>query len=216
MSLNRLFVVGDLHGCYDNLCRQLVSIGFDFKNDLLVSVGDLIDRGKKSPECIELLDKPWFKAVRGNHEQMCIDGLLNPKIKQIHKDDRNGGEWFYKLPEKEQVRIVKLFQDLPPYLEINHKGMLIGFVHANIEQNNWIDFKASFEQLDNDDITFAFSQAIWSRNRFEDRSGKYCQISNIDRVYFGHTVVKNPIVKHNCYFIDTGAYKTGILTILEI
>ncbi|MFH3639803.1 serine/threonine-protein phosphatase 2, partial [Acinetobacter baumannii] len=34
----RIFVVGDLHGSYDNLCQHLVDIGFDFKNDLLISV----------------------------------------------------------------------------------------------------------------------------------------------------------------------------------
>ncbi len=40
MKINRLFVVGDLHGSYDNLCRHLVDIDFDFKHDLLISVGD--------------------------------------------------------------------------------------------------------------------------------------------------------------------------------
>ncbi|MFH4155367.1 metallophosphoesterase, partial [Acinetobacter baumannii] len=95
---------------------------FDFKNDLLISVGDLVDRGKKSLECIKLLNKPWFKAVRGNHEQMCIDGMLNHKIRNIHKDERNGGEWFYKLSKSDQLKIIEQLKELPLYLEIEHKG----------------------------------------------------------------------------------------------
>ncbi|HBY9796157.1 TPA: YlcG family protein [Klebsiella pneumoniae] len=40
-----IWVVGDLHGCYTNLMNRLDGVGFDPAQDLLVSVGDLIDRG---------------------------------------------------------------------------------------------------------------------------------------------------------------------------
>ncbi|TPS38635.1 metallophosphoesterase [Acinetobacter baumannii] len=216
MKINRLFVVGDLHGSYDNLCRHLVDIDFDFKHDLLISVGDLVDRGKKSLECLNLLNKPWFKAVRGNHEQMCIDGMLNHKIRNIHKDERNGGEWFYKLSKTEQKRIVELLKEIPLYLEIEYKGELIGFVHANVEQNDWLEFKDSFNQKDIVDVILAMNQTLWSRNRFNDETGAYQKVKNIDRIYLGHTIVDYPVIKHNCHFIDTGAYKTGNLTIVEI
>jgi serine/threonine protein phosphatase 1 len=70
-----IWVVGDLHGCYTNLMNKLDTIGFDNKKDLLISVGDLVDRGAENVECLELITFPWFRAVRGNHEQMMIDGL---------------------------------------------------------------------------------------------------------------------------------------------
>ncbi len=70
-----IWVVGDLHGCYTNLMNKLDTIGFDTKKDLLISVGDLVDRGAENVECLELITFPWFRAVRGNHEQMMIDGL---------------------------------------------------------------------------------------------------------------------------------------------
>ncbi len=70
-----IWVVGDLHGCYTNLMKKLETIGFDTKKDLLISVGDLVDRGTENVECLELITFPWFRAVRGNHEQMMIDGL---------------------------------------------------------------------------------------------------------------------------------------------
>lgn len=70
-----IFVVGDLHGCYTLLMSELEKASFDPERDLLISVGDLVDRGAENVECLELITMPWFRAVRGNHEQMMIDGL---------------------------------------------------------------------------------------------------------------------------------------------
>lgn len=64
----RLFVVGDLHGCYTLLMNKLEELEFNFQQDLLVSVGDLVDRGQENLECLSLINEPWFKAIRGNHE----------------------------------------------------------------------------------------------------------------------------------------------------
>ncbi|MGG9126885.1 metallophosphoesterase, partial [Escherichia coli] len=58
-----------------NLMNKLDTIGFDNKKDLLISVVDLVGRGGEEGECGELITFPWFRAVRGNHEQMMIDGL---------------------------------------------------------------------------------------------------------------------------------------------
>ena len=40
-----IWVVGDLHGCYQLLIDRVQQIDFDKQNDLIISVGDLIDRG---------------------------------------------------------------------------------------------------------------------------------------------------------------------------
>jgi serine/threonine protein phosphatase 1 len=37
---------------------------FDPYKDLLICVGDLIDRGPDSLQCLQLLKRPWFKTVR--------------------------------------------------------------------------------------------------------------------------------------------------------
>jgi serine/threonine protein phosphatase 1 len=49
----RDFVVGDIHGCFDLLSNNLKEIGFDESVDRLFSVGDLVDRGKQSEDCIK-------------------------------------------------------------------------------------------------------------------------------------------------------------------
>ncbi len=46
-----IFVVGDLHGCYTLLMNELDKVSFDPARDLLISVGDLVDRGAENVEC---------------------------------------------------------------------------------------------------------------------------------------------------------------------
>ncbi len=43
-----VWVVGDIHGCFSMLMKRLRECRFDPQQDLLVSVGDLIDRGPDS------------------------------------------------------------------------------------------------------------------------------------------------------------------------
>ena len=89
------YVVGDIHGCFDELMWELESLSFDFQKDRLFSVGDLVDRGPKNMEVLRLLDEPWFHAVKGNHEdmlQMFCDGEISPS-----SYSRNGGGWAVNL-----------------------------------------------------------------------------------------------------------------------
>jgi hypothetical protein len=49
--LNRILVVGDVHGCYYTF-RSLIAQYWRLPQDeILVQLGDLIDRGNYSPEC---------------------------------------------------------------------------------------------------------------------------------------------------------------------
>ncbi len=135
----RLFVVGDLHGCYTLFMQQLNDIGFNFNDDLIISVGDLIDRGPESLQCFKLLDQPWFKAIRGNHEQFCIDSTLEPEMQSIHC--KHGGEWLYRLDMTTRESVIQRCKQLPIILEISHSGKRYGFVHADIHLNDWTKFK---------------------------------------------------------------------------
>lgn len=60
-----VWVVGDIHGCFSMLMAKLRQYRFDPWQDLLVSVGDVIDRGPDSLRCLKLLRKRWIVAVRG-------------------------------------------------------------------------------------------------------------------------------------------------------
>lgn len=209
----KLWAVGDIHGCYNLLMTRLKEIGFDFENDLLVAVGDLVDRGTQNIECIELLSKPWFTSVRGNHEDLCIGGLHNESYKRCHV--ANSGEWFYMLDGQAMYNIAKTFAELPVVLEISHNGKKFGFVHGHIEQNNWDEFKETFTQ---EPTAFRDPSelAMWGRDRLDEDKKQYTHVLGIDAVIMGHTVTQKPCKRDNCYWIDTGAVHWGIMTILDL
>lgn len=207
----KLYAVGDIHGCYNLLMTRLKEVGFDFENDLLVAVGDLVDRGTQNIECIELLSKPWFTSVRGNHEDLCIGGLHDEAYKRCHIS--NGGEWFYMLDGQAMYNIAKTFAELPVVLEISHNGKKFGFVHGHIEQNDWEEFKESFNK---ESIRDADQLAMWGRDRLDGDKKQYTHVSGIDAVIMGHTVTQKPCKRDNCYWIDTGAVHWGTMTILDL
>lgn len=67
-----MFVVGDVAGQFDTLIKLIEP--FKSSHDIVLA-GDIVDRGPKSRQVVQLLlDNPaWFKAVMGNHEDMMID-----------------------------------------------------------------------------------------------------------------------------------------------
>ena len=79
------YVIGDLQGCFDSLIALLNAVNFDEKRDKLWFVGDLINRGKKSLQCINfvrnLVEKNRAITVLGNHDVfllLCAENLRKP------------------------------------------------------------------------------------------------------------------------------------------
>ncbi len=212
----RLYIVGDLHGCYSLLMQELQKINFDFENDVLICTGDLVDRGNENLECISLLDLPWFRVVRGNHEEMCIRGQYDSKIRDIH--ERNGGEWFYKLSKQKQLEIINLFKELPLVIEVGLANKKIGIVHADIDINDWNSFKEDIAKGDYKipGITSAYTNALWGRGRIRHHSDYYDIVKNIDEIYLGHTIVKEHTQIDNCHYIDLGSSFTKRLCIIRV
>jgi serine/threonine protein phosphatase 1 len=77
--MEKIFAVGDIHGCFVHLQDLLGKIPIG-KNDILLFLGDYIDRGPDSYEVVETLcrlKKGSAKVIclKGNHEQMYLDYL---------------------------------------------------------------------------------------------------------------------------------------------
>src|SRR5689334_16851024 len=66
---NKTYVVGDCHGCHNQLVKALELANFDYNNDTLISLGDLVDRGPDSCLVIEkLLKIKNLISIKGNHD----------------------------------------------------------------------------------------------------------------------------------------------------
>ena len=208
--------VGDLHGSYSLLMQELHLKNFDFENDLLICTGDIIDRGTENLECLSLLDQKWFLTVRGNHEEMCIRGQHDPKMKDMHA--RNGGAWFYRQFQKTRQRIIDQLAKLPLVIEVELKNKKVGIVHADIDIHDWNAFKHDIAQGDYkiSGVSSAYANALWGRGRIRQHSAHYDVVENIDEIYLGHTIVKEHTQIDNCHYIDVGSSFTKKLCIVKI
>lgn len=205
----RDFVVGDIHGCFDLLETGLKRIQFDPETDRLFSVGDLVDRGAQSHLALEWLNKPWFMAVRGNHEQMAIDaaeGLFDPKNYAA-----NGGQWFMALEPEEQKRIARAFEVLPFAIEIQTKNGLVGIVHADCPLADWNDLRIALNGHNRHGYE---NLLMWSRERITSKNE--AEVENVSAVIVGHTPVRQCLAFGNVVYLDTGAVFGHKLSLLEI
>lgn len=190
----RDFLIGDIHGCFSRLRALLDAAAFDESRDRLFSVGDLVDRGPESHQAMEWLDKPWFFAVRGNHEQMAINfaaGHNHP-----FQYERNGGRWFIDLPDIEQQWIASRFEQLPLGIEVPVGDRRVGIVHAEVPGNDWHRLELA--------TGAARETALWSRTIID--RGEDIEVANIDYVFVGHTPVDAELrALGNIIYTDTGA-----------
>ena len=77
----RVLAIGDIHGCFRSLATlvDLVAIGDD---DVLVTLGDYVDRGPQSHDVLECLiafdERSTLVPLRGDHEIMMLSARSNP------------------------------------------------------------------------------------------------------------------------------------------
>lgn len=200
-----IWVVGDIHGCFNLLKRNMYRIDFDKEKDLLISVGDLIDRGDQNVECLDLINEKWFRAVRGNHEQMAIDALFNGG--DVNNWLYNGGNWFFLQNYDEEIlsrACLAKAEKLPFIIEVNTDGKKTVIAHADYPSDEYEFGKPVDEQY-----------VIWSRDLIGDDNVR--EIKGADLFLFGHTPMIKGIEKRaNQEYIDTGAVFGYGLTMRQI
>lgn len=208
----RDFVVGDIHGCFDKLRTCLDEYLFDETLDRLFSVGDLVDRGSQCEESIDWIAKPWFHAVRGNHEQMAI-GIANGKHDRGNYKS-NGGGWFLDMEEDHQRLFSDVFCTLPYAIDIETKHGLVGIVHAECGPS-WPEFcDALINPESKTKLRNVHETALWSRTKIT--YGDQSLIDGLVALFVGHTPVDDWKILGNVHYVDTGAVFGGKLTVLEI
>ena len=120
------YVIGDIHGQFEQLNTLLKKMEFN-ENDYLYVMGDVVDRGRDSIKCLQLLmSLDNCSCIIGNHEVMaykCLKLLQNEIteefIDKLDQDDilylsdwiENGGnptiEEFARLSEEEANSILE-------------------------------------------------------------------------------------------------------------
>lgn len=214
-----VFYVGDIHGHYSNLMTELDRLNFDDSNDIVISTGDLIDRGPESLQTLSLIEKPWFKPVIANHELLAIHS------KQFNFDGpthaqwlSNGGIWFESLSSKDKNYAIQLLDELifkcRPFIELSLEDtqQKVAIIHAGIPKGfTWSDVRSS--KLDNESLHQFINLRVSSIHHvnvaFE------MEPSEVDLVVVGHNVMNTNIPQcvGKMVFADTGSGKNGALTV---
>ncbi len=136
---NRLLAIGDIHGCNVAL-RALIEAINPEPDDTIVVLGDVIDWGPDSRDCvqqlIDLSGRCQFFLVLGNHEEM-LYAALESRSELRYWLNFGGDETLKSYPyrggdeimDREHVRFLKA--QARDYYETNE----FIFVHANYDPN---------------------------------------------------------------------------------
>lgn len=192
------YFVGDVHGHYDLLISELQSLGFNTDSgDRLFSVGDLINRGNKSEECLNLLLKPWFFAVIGNHEDMLLSIKDNPSL--VGSLVTVGGQWLLDLgfPSRKLTFLLALvYTKMHLAITVETPNGNIGLTHAQAP-DDWLEITDAVLSEKEQDLLF------WSSEKFNRPKSLERPIKNIGVTVHGHTNSECVVVKQNQIWIDT-------------
>lgn len=199
-EIGRDFVVGDIHGAYNLVIQGMREVGFNGRQDRLLVVGDLIDRGPESHRVLEFLQQPYVHAVRGNHDDaFCsidIDG-----IKTLAQMNYEGLGWAQDVPDERLLAIQQALAQLPVAIEVQTVRGTVGLVHANVPFG--MDWPTFIERLECGD-EHVIDIALNGRERIQRRD--ISGVRGVGRIYVGHTVQWNgPLQLGNVFAIDTGA-----------
>lgn len=215
----KVWVVGDIHGCFKLLSSRLKAVGFKADQDALVSCGDLVNRGPHNHLVSKWL--PKMKRVVGNHEELLARAFASKgQGEDFWLHYQQGGRWFWEdVTPDEQKKLAKKLWKAPVALEIITPGHnRIGVVHARVPGNNWDSMKEALNDPDHPEFEDTQLNAIWCREQIDElrRYGKTEGVSGIERVFFGHTPVPELTSHKNCVWIDTKAYRTEQLAIVDV
>ncbi len=196
------YAIGDIHGRSDLLDRLLSMIQVDAASrgarSKIVFTGDYVDRGPNSYGVVERLMAGPARAIdeficlRGNHDDLFIKAVTT-------REDVPDWAWqlfeytveSYSADKGALLRHVGFFAGL----KLTHDDGTHLFVHAGIRPEVPLD-----EQEEED--------LIWIREEFLEY-----ELPLPRRVVHGHTIMGDlPVVTPNRISIDTGAYRSGILT----
>lgn len=203
--MERIFAIGDIHGCYDKLLSLMEKIDIDWGLDKMIFLGDYIDRGPDSYEVVEYLiglKKQHSNIVflKGNHEEM-LENYLSGKNRWGYLHD--GGQqtldsYIKHRKERFGSPIPQEHLDFFHSLVLFHETDHYVFVHAGVKKGIPLK-KQTSEDL------------LWIRDPFVRSKADFGR-----RVVFGHTPFSEPLVEANKIGIDTGAVFNNRLTCVRL
>jgi len=193
-----LLIIGDVHGCSHTL-KKLVKEHWNPQGDILIQLGDLVNKGPNSAGCIKYWQKLEGKygtkqvvMLRGNHEQSFItDGGDQPKLQENIKLRKSV---IRKGLNPEAVR--NWFTSLP--LSWENSNVLITHAGIAAKGKDWLS-------------EFNKNGVLYNKG----------PLLPLDKVQVkGHSIVAGDkpvfVPRENAWYIDTGAWTKKYLSAIRL
>lgn len=151
------YVFGDLQGCYDEMMALLKQINYDSEKDELWFVGDIVNRGPKSLECLrfvkQVCESGKGKTVLGNHDFHLLGSYIGMEKYQTKSDTLR------PILEAEDADELINWLRLQP-LVVKHDYLNAAMVHAGIPPQWTIDEALRYS----DEVAEFLAAPNWQEN----------------------------------------------------
>ena len=218
-------IIGDVHGCFDELVTLLKKLGYEVYDDkeagkfrvtppegcMAVFVGDLVDRGPNSPEVLRLvmdmMEQEVALCVSGNHDDKLFRKLMGRNVQVRHGLEMTMAQLEnYNQAFKSRVR--EFLGRLPHHIVLDEGRLVVA--HAGLEERLHGRHSKSVRDL----CLYGPTTGEVDAHGLPVRLDWAAEYSGVAVVVYGHTPVREPRWKNNTINIDTGCVFGGKLTAL--
>ena len=201
MPVNRVVIIGDVHGCAVELRMLLKHVGLTAR-DRLVMVGDLVNKGPASLDVIQLVRSHGGDSVIGNHDQL----LLNAIRAKGTKDADQFPEAIRKIAKRISADDAEWLATRPTTLSIADHHALV--VHAGLLPGIPVSSQAR-EHM----ITMRSVRSDGTPTKRIEEGVPWASLwPGPEHVYFGHDAVRGLQRWPYATGLDTGCVYGGRLT----
>lgn len=212
-------LIGDVHGCCDELRALLNGLGYQWQEAeqvythpdgrLPIFVGDLTDRGPASLAVLNLVERMVSSdhalLVQGNHDNKLLRWLIGRKVQVWHGLGMTIAELEALPPEEQEAlrpRFISLLQNAPGYLILDGGRLVI--THAGIQDEMIGRWNRAIQAFCLYGDVVSINQGNmplrrnWAALRAEERA------INGPLIVYGHDVVEEVREFRRTINIDTG------------
>lgn len=213
---SRVLAIGDVHGMYEKLIKLMDKIHFTPEEDLLIFLGDYIDRGPDSGKCLQYVFDLQHSCpdsvvcLMGNHEVMMTSYFMqksssyqNLIVDYADSWLENGGfDTLRQLNEMDintREKLVTWASNLP--VQFRHQEFF--FCHAGVDPDVPLVVQNEFDML-------------WRRQQWwEQYRGKetivvgHTPVQKVKKSGQGRKVPRPLFLPNNIIMCDTGVYMSG-------
>ena len=220
-------IIGDVHGCFDELHRLLADLGYQVQADAanegrfkvtppqgrkIIFVGDLVDRGPQSPQVLKLamdmVRDGVALCVTGNHDDKLKRFLMGRNVKLAHGLELTV-EQLSNETDAFKEEVLEFLRKLPDHLVLDHGALTVA--HAGLKEEMQGRQSGAVRSF------CLYGETSGETDEFglpvrHNWAGEY---KGQSMVVYGHTPVPEAIWQNQTINIDTGCVFGGNLSALR-